>query len=99
MSLAPYSLRWEADGPPLERKERGPMTNGQPQQPQADEHVFLIGRPPMAEYLGYVKTQTVGGDAAAIGALADEWRAANDHIVDLENKEAGLADDPPVQEI
>ena len=33
-------------------------------QPQADELVFLIGRPPMSEFSGYVTNQTVGGQAA-----------------------------------
>jgi hypothetical protein len=61
-------------------------------QPHADELVFLIGRPPMSEFIGYVTTQTVGGQDADLRALAHQWRTANDHIHDLENREAGLAD-------
>lgn len=66
-------------------------------QPQADELVFLIGRPPMSEFLGFVTNQTVGGQSADLRALADQWRAANDHIHDLESHEAGLADGVVVQ--
>jgi len=68
-------------------------------QVQADEHVFLIGRPPMGEYLGYIQTQTVDGDKVDPGALANEWRAANDHIHDLEAQEAGWADNPVIADI
>lgn len=68
-------------------------------QPEADELVFLIGRPPMSEFIGYVTHQTVGGQAADQRALADQWRAANDHIHDLETREAGLADGVPVQAV
>lgn len=64
------------------------------QQPQVDEHVFLMGRPPMGEYLGFVKGQTVGGDAADERALGDEWRKANDRVRELEAQEADFADSP-----
>jgi hypothetical protein len=66
---------------------------------QADEHVFLIGRPPMGEYLGFIQAQTVNGDKADLGALSDDWRAANDHIRDLEVQEVGWADNPVIVEI
>jgi hypothetical protein len=59
----------------------------------ADKHVFLIGRPPLGEFLGYVSTQTLEGQANdGLGAFAQEWRAANDHILELQQIEAGLAD-------
>lgn len=60
----------------------------------ADEHVFLVGRPPMGEYLGFMKVQTLGGDAQDEGALSEEWRRANDHVRQLEAREAGIADSP-----
>lgn len=63
-----------------------------------DEHVFLIGRPPIAEYLGFVE-QTLGGRDANRQELVDEWRAANDHIQELELTEAGLADSPPIVDL
>ena len=65
----------------------------------ADEHVFLVGRPPLGEYMGFVKTQTVEGQTADDTALAEQWRAANGRIQQLEVTEAGAADDPPVDEL
>jgi hypothetical protein len=54
-------------------------------------HVLLLGHPPLTEYLGYVRTQTVdgGGDEAA---LMDAWRRGNDHLLALAETEAGYAD-------
>jgi hypothetical protein len=37
----------------------------------ADPHVFLIGRPPITEFLQFVQTQTVEGQTAAVRALAE----------------------------
>ena len=58
----------------------------------ADEKVFLIGRPPMGEFLGFVTTQTIEGRTADLGALSGVWRTANDHVQQLEQDEIGLAD-------
>ncbi len=72
------------------------MTGIQMQPPPADEHVFLIGRPPLGEFLTFVITNTVNGESADQRALADEWRKANDHIRELEKREAGWADNPAI---
>jgi hypothetical protein len=64
---------------------------------RADENVFLIGRPPFGEYLGFMMGQTVEGPTADRRQLADAWRAANDHIRELEQAEAGWADEPPLE--
>jgi hypothetical protein len=61
-----------------------------------DDLVYLIGRPPITEFMGFVQAQTVGGSKADLGALAEEWRRANDHIRELERTEAGWADNPAV---
>ncbi len=66
------------------------------QAPTIDPHVFLIGRPPLGEYLGFMRTISVGGHALDQGVLAAEWRSANDHLRALETQEAGLADAPPI---
>ena len=58
----------------------------------ADEHVFLVGRPPLSEYLAFIETHTVEGAGADRQALAAEWRSANDRIIELEQNEAGSAD-------
>lgn len=68
------------------------------QQPQ-DEWVFLSGRPPMGEYLGFVKTNAADEDAVNILTLSDEWRAANARILELEQTEAGIANNPAIQAI
>ncbi len=65
-------------------------------QPQLDEHVFLIGRPPLEEYLGFLTIQAAEGQKADTRILADEWRAANNHISELEVREAGWADYPQI---
>lgn len=64
-----------------------------------EEAVFLKGRPPMGEFLGFVRHQSLGGSAVDLTALSDEWRAANDHVQQLELSEAGLADDPSIEDL
>ena len=69
-----------------------------PSAPQgnADEHVFLVGRPPLGEYLGFIAMFAVGGTSIPHGVLAAEWRAPNDHVKELEVNEAGFADNPNI---
>ena len=67
------------------------------QAPAADEHVFLVGRPPIAEYLAYLESRTLEGKTIGRGPLMEQWRAANDHIRELEQTEAGIADNVPMQ--
>jgi hypothetical protein len=61
-----------------------------PVEAAANEIVFLIGRPPMGEYLGYV-SETVEGKQIDMRELADRWRSANDHVRALEKIEGGYA--------
>ena len=65
----------------------------------ADEHVFLIGRPPISEYLNFVTEQAVDGRNADRRALVDSWRSANDHVLALESSEGGIADDVQIGEL
>lgn len=60
-----------------------------------DEHVFLVGRPPIGEYLAYVRSLSAE-EFKDFGPLMDEWRHANDHIRELEATEKGWADNPAV---
>jgi len=62
----------------------------------SDPHVFLIGRPPIGELLGFIRTMAVDGQSVDFGELTAEWRAANDHVVNLEREEADAEDDPPI---
>ncbi len=61
-----------------------------------DPRVFLIGRPPVGELLGFIRNMAVDGQSIDLAALTAEWRAANDHVLRLEKHEAGAADNPPV---
>ena len=60
-----------------------------------DDHVFLLGRPPIGELLGFIRNMALDGQNADQGALAQEWRTANDHLKAVEATEAGIADNPP----
>ena len=58
----------------------------------SDDHVFLIGRPPIGEFIGFIRTMAVNGQTVDQGLLAEEWRRANDHVISLEKAESGIAD-------
>lgn len=60
---------------------------------QAPEVLWLLGQPQLADYLHFVEQNVVGGAAMSPRALADEWRAANDIYFELEESEAGIADE------
>lgn len=64
--------------------------------PVVDQHVFLVGRPPISEFLLYYRNLAVGAGPRDEEALLEEWRRANDRVRELESSEAGLADDPAI---
>ncbi len=70
-----------------------PATDGNT--PLIDEHVFLIGRPPLRQYLSFVEDLAAEG-VPGEGELADEWRTAQAVFERRQVDEAGLADDPPM---
>lgn len=79
--------------------ERGEIDNKSAS--QYENHVFLMGRPPMAEALGFLKIQAVGGKDSDIKLLADEWRKANDHVkklMETEDKHCLDNDTKPIPE-
>jgi len=57
----------------------------------SDTHVYLLGRPPIDEYLGFV-IQASSGGTYDLSAEATKWRAARDRIDQLSLVEAGAAD-------
>jgi len=63
----------------------------------SDPHVFLIGRPPIGELLGFIRTMTTDGQRVDLASVTTEWRTANDHVLRLETTESGVADNPPVE--
>jgi hypothetical protein len=63
-----------------------------------DDFVFLSGRPPIPEFLNFIKTMAVDGRDIDQNVLVSEWRSANDRVRDLEQTEGGVADNPGVSE-
>ena len=60
----------------------------------ADQSLYLIGRPPLKDFLRFAKHQAVKPPGTS--ALTDAWQAAQAVIRRLEVEEAGVADDPPI---
>lgn len=56
------------------------------------EEVWLLGQPPLRDYLDFIREKVIGGATADFAALTDEWRTANDYYHELEESEAGIAD-------
>jgi hypothetical protein len=63
------------------------------------EELWLLGQPPLWRFLEFVEHSVVGGASADQGALADEWRAANDYYQGLERSEAGIANSASHREL
>jgi hypothetical protein len=61
-----------------------------------DNFVFLSGRPPILEFVGFVKSMASDGRDLDHSALVSEWRSANDRVLELEQTERGIADNPNV---
>jgi hypothetical protein len=64
-----------------------------------DDFVFLSGRPPIPEFVSFLKTMAVDGRDIDQNVLVSEWRSANDRVRDLEQTEGGVADNPAVTDI
>jgi hypothetical protein len=64
-----------------------------------EEQVFLMGRPPVREFLEFVRAQAVDPSTVDLGALTAEWRAANDRVRQLEESERGISDGVEVRPI
>jgi hypothetical protein len=62
-----------------------------PSEAARDPWVFLLGRPPMGEYLSFL-TQASPGQGIDIAAAAARWRSAADVIDGLATSEGGIAD-------
>jgi hypothetical protein len=69
----------------------------QPAQSDADETLYLIGRPTLRQFHRFVRHHAVYPDSE--GDLTDEWNTASDYIRSLEKEEAGLADDPVITKL
>lgn len=63
------------------------------------EHVFLAGRPPLPEFLGFISSQSLDHSSSDLKPLTDAWCDANDRVRSLELSEAGLADAVAIEEL
>lgn len=63
----------------------------------ADEALYLLGRPKLKSYLNFVHHQAASHPHQ--DALVAEWQAVRDRISVLEKSEAGYADNPPIETI
>lgn len=64
-----------------------------------EEQAWLLGQPPLSNYLEYVEEVVAGGLDIPRSELIDEWRAANDYYGELEVSEAGFADEVEVLDL
>lgn len=60
--------------------------------PEIRELIWLVGQPPLPDYLDFVRKKAIGGTEIAPHELVDRWRVANDLYYELGQAEAGLAD-------
>ncbi len=61
-----------------------------------EEHIYLVGHTPFQQYLDYMASEPVDAQSQDMRHVADEWRAANAHMQELQATEAGYADNAPV---
>jgi len=57
------------------------------------QEIVILGQPSLQQHLDFVRDIVVGGEAADPRAVCDEWRRANDLYHELEESEAGIADE------
>ncbi|MBV8739037.1 MAG: ParB N-terminal domain-containing protein [Alphaproteobacteria bacterium] len=66
---------------------------------ESSEELWLLGQPDLGYFLKFVRDRVVGGTDLSPRTLADEWRRANDYYYELEESEAGIADQVECQEL
>jgi len=59
---------------------------------QIQEEIWLLGQPKLRDYLHFVREMVIDGDKLDRTQLTDEWRTTNDYYHELEEREAGIAD-------
>src|SRR5256885_15869776 len=70
--------------------------NGANGHQEGERMLYLKGRPPLKDYLGYLRRQAKEGASLSQSLLAEEWREANTHIKDIAADEFGWAKDAPI---
>jgi hypothetical protein len=70
-------------------------SNGAPAAAQAHEQeMWLLGQAPLCKYLDFVEDLGLGAEAGTRVPLVQEWSAAAAYYEELEEREAGIADNP-----
>jgi hypothetical protein len=64
-----------------------------------DQHVVLLGRPPLKRYLDYVEDLAVDGHSVDVRALTEEWHAARACIRNIAKEELGWVDKPTIHSL
>jgi len=72
------------------------VTAADANEPLVDEYVYLAGRPPLRDYIHFMRECARSGNTIDGRALTDEWRTASARISELEKEEAGFADNPVI---
>jgi hypothetical protein len=72
-------------------KEDKATTGSGEEKTATQEEIWLLGQPPLWRYLDWVKDRAVDGDRLDRAALTDEWRKVNGYYRELEEREAGIA--------
>src|SRR5947209_12727105 len=62
--------------------------------PVGESHIHLLGHTPLKQFLDFMTTEPVDASHSDTKQLADEWRAANAYMKDLQLTEATWADRP-----
>jgi hypothetical protein len=60
---------------------------------ESSEELWLLGQPDLGYFLKFVRDKVIGGAEWSPSALANEWRSANGYYYELEESEAGIADE------
>jgi hypothetical protein len=64
--------------------------------PPADEHAYLFAHTRLPDFLAFMTGDTLDGPGTDRARLADDWRKAAARFQELQQAEAGWADQPPV---
>ena len=95
MRASPDVLTRDSASVPVASDSR-PVSLGAPDRADqnSDESLYLIGRPPLKQFLKFVKNHAI--KPLGEGVLTEAWQAAHELVRRLEKEEAGVADDPRI---
>ena len=74
-------------------RDKEPESGRQQEKAGCEEEIWLLGQPTLRNYIEFVQDTVVDGATANPAVLTNEWRTANDYYHELEQREAGIADE------